>query len=137
MEIVHPVDGAGPTLAHGSALLSIHAGRTGTQMTVSAGGEIDRCTSPALAEYLNGLLEPSACGPTAVTLDLAGVTFIDVSGLNVLLESTRRAAACGRLLRLARCSRRVVRLVRITGAGSALAMDTDHGDLIVNPDTTA
>ena len=79
-------------------------------------GELDAATAGQLARRL-------AAPPAVRTIDLSGVTFIDASGLRVLVKA-RDCAATRCLLRAP--SRRVVRLLEITGLSAMLA-DTGAG----------
>ena len=85
-------------------------------VTVVVTGEIDLDTAPTLRDELLLHLRPRA----AVRLDLGNVTFMDSSGLHVLLDSTRRAAEVGAELRLVRVSARVQRLIELTGTEGVL-----------------
>jgi anti-sigma B factor antagonist len=58
----------------------------GGAVTVHAVGEIDLATSPQLRELLHRLV---AAGSRRVVLDLSGTTFIDSSGLGVLVGVLR------------------------------------------------
>ena len=72
-------------------------------------GEIDAHTAPALAE---------AIGESAhrhLVLDMAGVEFLDSSGLRVLIEAHQTARAEDRILQLANPSPAVSRLLKISG----------------------
>jgi anti-anti-sigma factor len=60
-------------------------------------GEIDAHSAPSLATALSEL--PS---PPEVIVDVRGVGFMDSSGLQVLLETSRRAAQAGKTDRRAR-----------------------------------
>ena len=60
-------------------------------MVVIASGEIDLATSPQLR---NALLEPDASS-SSVVLDLREVTFIDSSGLGVIVGQQKRAQERG------------------------------------------
>jgi anti-anti-sigma factor len=62
-----------------------------TGMVVVASGEIDLATSPDLRK---ALLDPQASARTVV-LDLRGVTFIDSSGLGVIVGQQKRARENG------------------------------------------
>lgn len=55
-------------------------------------GEIDLATAPAVQASLQEL---SAAGFAELVLDLRDVTFIDSSGIRLLLEWTRRAEEAG------------------------------------------
>jgi anti-sigma B factor antagonist len=51
-------------------------------ITVAVAGEIDAASAPALRSYLNDCLSE---GYTEITLDLTEMTFIDSSGLGVVV----------------------------------------------------
>jgi anti-sigma B factor antagonist len=57
-------------------------------------GELDLCTAPALAKMLEG---PTERGGT-IGLDLADLTYIDSSGLHVILNTVRRLGEGGRVV---------------------------------------
>ena len=76
-------------------------------------GEIDSYTAPDLAERLEA-------DPTLVVLDLTDVTFIDSSGLRVLVEGHRRRVEAGSSLTLRSPSAAVQRLLEISGLAGHL-----------------
>jgi anti-anti-sigma factor len=78
---------------------------------VAAAGEIDISTVTALRECL---LELDASGRPLVA-DLHQVTFIDASGLNVLVAAANRAAAHGSSLHVVCARPRIRQLFRVTG----------------------
>ena len=80
-------------------------------------GEVDAHTAPTLASAMADL--PSG----VVTLDMSGVTFMDSSGLRVLMEATARTREGGGDLVVARPSPAVARLVEISGLGEQLRLD--------------
>ena len=84
---------------------------------VVVAGELDAATAGQLTRRL------SAPPPPRV-IDLSGVTFIDASGLRVLVDATDRAGT--NRCRLRAPSRPVVRLCEITGLIAMLA-DTAAG----------
>lgn len=88
-------------------------------------GEIDAHTAPELAEHLDPLPGDDAGDVSDVTLDVAGVDFIDSSGLRLIVEAHQRAEAAGRRLVVRRPSTAVVRLLEISGLTEHLAVD--HG----------
>ncbi len=84
-------------------------------------GEIDAHTAPTLADALRGLI-----GQTSeIELDMAEVTFIDSSGLRVIVESLNQARATDGSLVIRRPSRAVARLLELSGLDDLLAKDTD------------
>ena len=79
-------------------------------------GEVDLDTAPAVRDELLRHLHESA----SVALNFGDVTFMDSSGLHVLLATTRRASEVGAELRLGRVSARVQRLLELTGTDGVL-----------------
>jgi anti-sigma B factor antagonist len=61
--------------------------RDGNEATVVASGEIDLASSPELRRELQALLDD---GARRIVLDLGAVTFIDSSGLGVLVGVLKR-----------------------------------------------
>src|SRR5690348_7428257 len=57
--------------------------RDSERHALSVAGELDLMTAPQLVERVRGVLRESS---REITLDLAGVTFVDSSGLQCLLE---------------------------------------------------
>ena len=85
-------------------------------VTVVVTGEVDLDTAPTVRDEVLRQLHEGA----TVHLDLGDVTFMDSSGLHVLLATTRRAALVGAELRLVRVSPRVQRLIVLTGTQTVL-----------------
>ena len=77
-------------------------------------GEIDAHSAPALA----AALEESTAD--TIVVDMSGVTFMDSSGLRVLLALTERSSPS---LRLAQPSRPIMRLLEVSGL-------VDHFDIV-------
>jgi anti-anti-sigma factor len=74
-------------------------------------GELDRATLLALAPALRELEREAQDG---IVLDLTELTFVDVGGLKLILETARRLRATGRQLTLANSSPSVRRLLELT-----------------------
>jgi anti-sigma B factor antagonist len=70
-----------------SVPLTLERSGTPDHPVITAAGEIDVASSPLLRAELAEVLEHS---PSTITLDLAAVSFIDSSGLGVLVGSLRR-----------------------------------------------
>jgi anti-anti-sigma factor len=85
-------------------------------VTVVVAGEIDLDTAPAVRDEVLRHLQ----GGATVHLDLGEVTFMDSSGLHLLLATRRRAAEVGAALRLVRVSPPVPPLVVLTGTRAVL-----------------
>jgi anti-sigma B factor antagonist len=99
-------------VVHISGELDLSVARDGSCAVVSVGGEIDPGTATELSEA--ALAAMQEIGPTLV-LDLSGVTFMDSTGLKVLLSVHQRAQLAGGRLVLAAPGRPVQRVVSITG----------------------
>ncbi|HTJ75409.1 MAG TPA: STAS domain-containing protein, partial [Acidimicrobiales bacterium] len=67
--------------------------RAGRAVTVAVSGDVDGDTAPVLRDRLVDVLEGQ--GNRSVSVDLSGMTFIDSSGLSVLVDMHRRAAERG------------------------------------------
>jgi anti-sigma B factor antagonist len=65
-------------------------------LTVGVVGEVDMSTAPRLLEILDAVSEASRL----VVVDLTEVSFLDSSGLNVLVKAQRRLAPRGIALRV-------------------------------------
>lgn len=82
---------------------------------VVAEGQIDSHTSQALEEALS-----EVAADTELDLDLAGVSFIDSSGLRVIVRTHKRHLDSGGRLTIVTPSDAVTRLLDITGLTSQL-----------------
>jgi anti-sigma B factor antagonist len=94
--------------------LSRQTGTDGRQV-VSVTGELDIATAQQAYAYLSDVID-HAYAP--VSVDLAGLTFCDASGLGVLAKVARRAADAGRQLMLTSARPSLLKIMRITGMDS-------------------
>ena len=85
-----------------------------TRVLVVIRGEIDIATSPALKATLAAGLGRD------IEVDLSGVTFMDASGIGVLLAARRQAAEAGGSLTLRAPSAAVRRLTEVLGLDEVL-----------------
>src|SRR6266705_3325663 len=67
---------------------------------VRLGGELDLCTGPDVASRLRRLLETAPV--ETVVIDLAGLSYCDVTGLNVFANAQRDAEVLGKRIVLVR-----------------------------------
>ena len=95
-----------------SGELDLSTTSKGTCAVVTVDGEIDLDNASDLSEV--ALAAMQEIGPSVV-LDLSGVTFMDSTGLKVLLAVHKRAELAGGRLVLAGPTRSVNRVVGITG----------------------
>ena len=101
-----------PVASSGS--VSITADQSGSDALVRLNGRIDVDSSPDLRDYLLAILseEPS---PRAITVDLAGVPYIETSGIATLVEALRIARHHRVTFCLQGLSGPVLRLFEVTG----------------------
>jgi anti-anti-sigma factor len=79
---------------------------------VQAAGELDAASAAQLRAILD---EVFTDGHASVEVDMAGITFIDSSGLSALIHAHKQAEARDGTLTLRSPSRIVVRLLELTG----------------------
>jgi len=92
--------------------LSISSDARGEVTIVHVGGEIDVYTAPVLRERLD---EHISGGRHHLVVDLEGVTFMDSTGLGVLVGRLKLVRVKGGSLRLACGSERILKVFSITG----------------------
>lgn len=91
----------------------------GARIRVS--GELDIATAPELErELLQRLADP---GCRDIVLDLQPVSFIDSSGLRVVLLGSREALAAGRRLRIRPGDGQVLRVIELADVADRLELD--------------
>jgi anti-anti-sigma factor len=88
--------------------------------SLSLEGELDLANASALEERLSELEDS---GSTQLTVDLAGLDFIDSTGLRVLLQASARAQERGHELILRPAPATVQRVFEVTGAQEVLRFD--------------
>lgn len=91
----------------------------GDPVDVSVEGQIDSHTVTSIDDALAGV-----DAEQAVTIDLSGVSFIDSSGLRVLVRADKRQSGGGGSLTIANPSEPVARLLQITGLDATLTVVT-------------
>jgi anti-sigma B factor antagonist len=79
---------------------------------VSPTGEVDMLTAPQLGRRLLSLADE---GKTGLVVDLSRVTFMDSTGIGVLLDALRRLSARRGQLALVCPTERILRPFEITG----------------------
>ena len=89
----------------------------GGRAVVAVTGELDMSTAPTLSDSLAEVLESH---PQALTVDLAGVEFIDSSGLTLLVRASTRMKAHDGALTLTSPTTSVRRVLEIVGLDGLL-----------------
>jgi anti-sigma B factor antagonist len=91
---------------------SVEAQSEGPECVVSVSGELDLAAASSLESELDRVLQSEV---TRIVLDLAGLEFIDSTGLSVLVRAQQRAHESGRELGLVNPGQQVERLLSLTG----------------------
>lgn len=84
----------------------------GKESVLVISGEVDTATAPRWQEELDRVLHAR---PSLVVVDLAGVSFMDSSGINLLVMARKRALAQDTRVIVRDPSSRVDRLLRMNG----------------------
>jgi anti-anti-sigma factor len=84
---------------------------------VALRGELDLLSRDRVHDYLAELTEPA---PPRVVLDLAGLTFVDSSGLNVFALIHKRMLSYGGVLEAQHMTEPVQKVMEISGLASLL-----------------
>jgi anti-anti-sigma factor len=85
---------------------------------IRAVGEIDMSSVAALRRELDA----ARVEAVTVVLDLSGVTFIDSSGLHLLLRASDSSAGSDRGFSMVRPSKSVLRLIELSGTADVLTV---------------
>ena len=105
-------------------LLKIDAEHQHDAYVVHVEGELDLAGCPALESVLAGAEQSQA---DRILVDLDGLSFIDASGLGVLLGASRRSAGNGNRLWLTRGRGEVARMFGLTRLDEALPFTAPVG----------
>jgi anti-sigma B factor antagonist len=89
---------------------------------VSVAGEIDVASAPSLAAKLEEVVDR---GRVEIVLDLSEVTFLDSSGLAVLVKYLKRVLPAGGQIRLVVTNRAVRQAIEITHLDTVFAVYDD------------
>ena len=88
---------------------------------VALQGEIDAHSAPTVADRFANL----PAGEDDIVVTMAEVTFMDSSGLRVLIDLQQRAGAAGRRLVLESPSQSVTRLLEVSGLADHFTIRTE------------
>jgi len=110
-------------------LFDLHIHAAGGLVHAVLSGEIDLST---VGEVQARLDEAVVDAPGVLLLDMRGVTFLDSSGLRMLLRLDRRQREQGKRLVVVPGGRRVARVLELTGADRELELVEDPGQVSGN-----
>jgi anti-anti-sigma factor len=95
--------------------IDLQIDRNGTSATVTVAGDIDLTSAPRLDDEVTALIEDSV---SRLTITLGGVSFMDSTGLRVLLKASKLLDTNGGTLLLEEPSDPVRRLLEVSGLDS-------------------
>src|SRR4051794_35011664 len=104
-------------------LLRVETETRSDHALVTAVGEIDAATAGSVDEAVSAAI---AEGHKRVLLDFAQVTFIDSTGLGVLVKSHRAAEAAGLVFAVVHPTPQTRKLIRVLGLDQLLAVYDDR-----------
>jgi len=103
----------------GNAAFRLTTGEREGVPLIVASGEVDLATSPELRE---ALAQMSHGQHRTVVLDLSGVSFLDSTGLSVLVAFHKRFRELGGELRIVVTDRRVTKVMELVGLDDVLVL---------------
>jgi anti-anti-sigma factor len=96
---------------------------------VAVSGEVDLATAEVLRDRLLGVLRDEA--PTMLGVDLAGVTFLDCTGISALVAVRNAAVRAGRQIRVTHAQPIVRRVLDLTGLLDGITAPIDQPEPVV------
>jgi anti-sigma B factor antagonist len=108
---------AGGVSISGSGGLGVHTEFDPPRITLALRGELDLAGAPMLERAIAALPWPRLA---ELVFDLAGLTFIDSTGLGVLIQASQRAAAAGLRFSVVRVPAQPRKLFTIAGVIDSL-----------------
>ncbi len=100
----------------------------GDFVTLHVSGEVDLHTAPSLREAALAALRQHG---TSLRVDLSDVTFMDSTGIEVLLATRRRAELEGGSLTLCHLTPAVRRIIEVTGLDRLFTIVPEESDAAV------
>jgi anti-sigma B factor antagonist len=100
--------------------LTVDVREDGGRTIVSVTGEVDMATAPRLRAYVEGVV---ALQRGDVVLDVSGVSFMDSTGIGVVMHAARQLAGGGHALVLRAPRQPLRRLLDITGIARVLEVE--------------
>lgn len=101
----------------GDFSVEIDADRSDGEVVVTPAGELDLAAAPELEARL---AEAESAAPKLIVVDMAGVGFIDSTGLRVLLGAAAQARERGGRFQLSAPTEQVSKLLELTRSATVL-----------------
>ena len=101
--------------------MAVTCAGTDRDVTASISGEVDHHGAKEIMAELER--QVNACLPRRLTLDLGGVTFMDSSGIAVLLRAYKRTAELGGTVRVTNVPAQAGKVLRAAGLDRILRFE--------------
>ena len=101
--------------------MSVHITGCGRAVTIALSGEIDHHGAKETMEAMEDAIAQQV--PQKLTLDLSGVTFMDSSGIAVLLRAHRHMRQLGGTLQVTAIPSQSRRVLDAAGIGRIITLD--------------
>ena len=108
--------------------LQVSTARRGSFAVLTVVGEVDLGTAGSLAEEATAA---TSDGTANLVIDLGGVTFLDSSGLKVLVSALKRTEKAGKSMSLAAVPRVVMRVLTVTAMDKVFSIYDSVDDAVV------
>jgi len=112
------------------SLLDLNISSADGRVLAALSGEVDLSTVTEVEMQFEEILRGA---PELLVLDLREVTFLDSSGLRLMLRLDERQRSGGRRLTVVRGGRRVARVLELTGADERFDLVSDPAEATVQP----
>ena len=109
------------------AQLRVETRRESDRVVVGMDGELDIANAPTLQEAIDS---QDLAAAEIVVLDLQGLTFLDSTGLRVILAARELCQRRGQEFAITPGSPQVQRLLSVTGVGDHLRTIASAGDVL-------
>jgi anti-sigma B factor antagonist len=100
--------------------LIVDVSRKDGHAVVAVAGELDIATAPTLRAQLVELIEAA---PVEVVVDVARLTFLGSTGINLLIGAAKQLERAGGSLRVQSATPVVRRVLEVSGVAEALGLD--------------
>lgn len=109
--------------------LGVEQSDHGQAIVLALRGELDLATVPSLRDHLLEAVRTHQ----SVVLDLAGLTFLDSTGLGLLVSAVKRLSARNGTLVVAAPSPTVRRVLEVSGLEAYLRIEASTGEALATP----
>ncbi len=112
-----------------SVEISISRTTAGNVPIVAVSGEVDVYSAPALQDKIAELIQ---AGQSTLIVDLGNVSFLDSTGLGVLVEARAATSGAGGSLLVVCSQERILKLFTITGLDGVFTIHPGVGDAVAD-----